>query len=246
MPEAPPIQSSLPKTALLIVHQKDSDPGLVGQKLREKGYQLDIRCPSEGHPLPRTMEQHDVAVVFGGPMSANDDTELPFIRTELNWIAIALDSEKPFLGICLGAQMLARVLGARVSPHPAGLREIGYFSIEPTMGEPTVTGQPHLQLPTQVYHWHKEGFDLPSDAELLAKGITFENQAFRYGQSAYGVQFHPEITPVLIDRWTTNAADQLTLPGAQPRQEQFQRHDNYAPDVDRWLDIFLDQWSGKV
>lgn len=82
---------------LCIVHQQTSDPGRVGQLLRAKGYQLDIRCPSlqQELPLPATMDSHDGVVIFGGPMSANDDKTLPFIRTELDWIPVALESGKP-------------------------------------------------------------------------------------------------------------------------------------------------------
>ena len=116
---------------LIIVHQTTSDPGCVGQMLRKNGYELDICCPSNDQPLPTTMDDHDGVVIFGGPMSAND-TDLPFIRQELNWISIALAADKPFLGICLGAQLLARVLGAKVSPHADGMTEIGYFPIVPT------------------------------------------------------------------------------------------------------------------
>ena len=80
---------------LVIVHQPTSDPGLVGEKLRSRGYALDIHCPALGDELPPTMAHHAGAVVFGGPMSANDDETLPFIRTELDWIAIALASGQP-------------------------------------------------------------------------------------------------------------------------------------------------------
>jgi GMP synthase (glutamine-hydrolysing) len=229
------------KQILIIIHQDTSTPGLVGQVLQEAGYGLDIRRPFLGQELPSTMEHHDAAIIFGGPMSANDDETLPFIQTELNWIPIALESSKPFLGICLGAQMLARVLGARVAPHPDKLREIGYFPIMSTLA-----GQSCFSHPMYVYHWHKEGFELPSDAVLLATGQRFFNQAFRYGKSAYGVQFHPEITNKIMERWTTEAAEQLTLPGAQPRDEQIRQHALHEDGVHHWLQGFLNQWLGKV
>ena len=94
------------------------------------GYPLDMRRPRFGDALPETMRDHAGAVIFGGPMSANDDDE--FIRREIDWIAVPLKEDKPFLGICLGAQMLARALGARVFPHPEGQAEIGYYPIRPT------------------------------------------------------------------------------------------------------------------
>ncbi|WP_316432359.1 glutamine amidotransferase-related protein [Leptolyngbya sp. NK1-12] len=230
-------QSIVVKKILVITHQASSETGLVGQVLQAEGCWLDIRCPAIGTSLPDHLDAHDGVVIFGGPMSANDDTTLPFIRDELNWIPLVLEAQKPFLGICLGAQMLARVLGAKVAPHPDDWREIGYATIQPTPHQ----ANPLAEL-THVYHWHKEGFELPQDAVLLATGDHFANQAFRYGSSAYGLQFHPEITQSMIDRWTTEAADQLNFPGAQPRECQFQAHDHHGVSVATWLQQFLPQW----
>lgn len=226
------------KKILLVVHQTSSDPGCVGQMLRTKGYELDICCPSNHEPLPATMDNHDAVVIFGGPMSAND-SDLPFIRQELDWIPIALASDKPFLGICLGAQLLARVLGAKVSPHPDGITEIGYFPIVPT-----ASAAPYFEHPLYVYHWHREGFELPSGATSLAVGEIFVNQAYRYGKAAFGVQFHPEATGTIVERWTTLAAKMLTLPGAQPREEQVCKHALYGAAKDLWLQNFLNLWLG--
>jgi len=225
------------KKVLAIVHQETSDPGLVGQVLRSNGYVLDLRCPAIGDVLPDPIDDYQGVIVFGGPMSANDDESLPHIRAELDWIPIVLDAQKPYLGICLGAQLLARVLGATVTAHPDGLREIGYVSIQPIQSH----HNPLAQL-THVYHWHKEGFELPRDAAPLATGEVFPNQAFCYGKTAYGLQFHPEITLDLIDFWVAKAAEQLELPGAQPYDKQIKCHANYAAEVDRWLQEFLPGW----
>lgn len=251
------------KKILVITHQATSESGLVGQLLQAEGCTLAPCCPAIGAILPEHLDFYDGVVVFGGPMSANDDNELPFIRAELEWLPLVLEAKKPFLGICLGAQMLARVLGATVTPHPEGWREIGYVSICPTLNEAVLTGtqtsaqtgatrdiknrsiqtdQNPLANLSRVYHWHKEGFELPQGAVLLATGDRFANQAFRYGDNAYGLQFHPEITQPMIERWTNDAADQLTLPGAQSRQEQLQNHDRYGSAVANWLDQFLRQW----
>lgn len=224
---------------LAITHQINSDPGLVGQILQTEGCVLDLRCPAMGDELPPHLADHDGVVVFGGPMSANDDATLPFIRAELDWIPQVLETQKPFLGICLGAQMLARVLGARVAPHPEQRREIGYVSIYPT----AAADNPLAAL-RQVYHWHGEGFELPRGATLLATGDQFANQAFRYGETAYGLQFHPEITESMIQRWTTEGADQLVLPGVQPREIQLDYHERHGTAVEVWLSQFLQQWLG--
>lgn len=110
---------------LIVVHQEHSTPGRVGELLEAQGCTLDRRCPNLGCGLPRDLSPYRACVVFGGPQSANDD-HLPGIRAELDWLErTVLPSDRPVLGICLGAQMIARVLGAKVGPHPDGLVEIG-------------------------------------------------------------------------------------------------------------------------
>jgi GMP synthase (glutamine-hydrolysing) len=222
---------------LVVVHQETSDPGLVGQVLQQMGFSLDIRCPALGDTLPASMDGHSAAIVFGGPMSANDDGQLAFIRAELDWIPTVLAVNKPYLGICLGAQLLARVLGAQVQPHPAGLREIGYFPIQPTPA-----GRLLLPSPLVVYQWHQEGFEIPAGGQLLAGGSTFAHQAFSYNQRAYGLQFHPEMTTLMVNHWTTHGAEQLKYPGAQSRWHHLSQHRLYQAQVERWLRRFLRQW----
>ncbi|MGF1480216.1 MAG: glutamine amidotransferase [Cyanophyceae cyanobacterium] len=225
------------KKILIVVHQATSTPGLVGKLLQTRGYELDIRKPSLGDRLPETMAEHEAVIIFGGPMSANDDRTLPHIRQELDWIPVALNSNKPFLGICLGAQLLARVLGAKVTPHPEGMREIGYYPIRTTPA-----GQAQFDSLKYVYHWHQEGFDLPSGAVALAEGETFANQAFRYGKRAYGFQFHPEMTRALMRLWMSKAAEQLSFPGAQSPSQQLQLQALYGRQGKQWLKEFLSTW----
>src|SRR6202167_6200877 len=161
------------QSILIILHQEHSTPGRVGHALQRLGYRLDVRPPRFGEPLPASMQDHAAAIIFGGPMSANDEDD--FIRREIDWIAVPIKANKPFLGICLGAQMCARQLGGKVFRHPQGHAEIGYYAIRPTTAGLAVVEQ----WPEQVYQWHREGFDLPLGAELLAAGDTFEVQAIR-------------------------------------------------------------------
>jgi GMP synthase (glutamine-hydrolysing) len=155
---------------LIIVHQPTSTPGRVGRKLAERGYRLDIRRPCMGQPLPETLENYDGVVVFGGPMSANDCRELDFIRKEIDWLGVPLKEEVPYFGICLGGQLLARHLGGKVTPHPEGFAEIGYYPIRPTEN-----ANGYGPWPDYVYQWHREGFDVPPDGVLLAEGENFPN-----------------------------------------------------------------------
>ena len=115
------------RPVLLVLHQELSTPGRVGHYLAKRGVPLDIRRPRFGDPLPETLAEHAGAVIFGGPQSANDNED--FVRREIDWIAVPLAEKKPFLGICLGAQMLAKHLGARVATHPEGKAEVGYYPI---------------------------------------------------------------------------------------------------------------------
>ncbi len=229
------------KNILVIIHQPTSETGRVGQILTSYGYKLDIRLPSHGEPLPHHLDKHDAVIVFGGPMSVNDDNTLPHIRTELNWIPLVLESKKPYLGICLGAQLLAKVLGAKVSLHPQDIREIGYFPITPT-----VAGEHYFNSLEYVYQWHNEGFELPAGAVLLATGKTFPNQAFRYGKNAYGLQFHPEMTEELMQRWLERGMEQLTLPGSHSLKQQLHKHRSYGTQGEKWLKTFLPSWINSI
>ena len=224
------------RTALAIVQQETSNPGRVGERLRGLGYEWDIRCPNAGDRLPGTLDGFDGVVIFGGPMSANDDGTLPGVRAQLDFLPTVFESGTPTLGICLGAQMLARALGSAVKRHPLGFVEVGYHPIIPT-----AEGATHFQSPMMAYQWHREGFDLPHGATCLATGETFRNQAYRYGDSVFGIQFHPEVVRDTIDVWTRKAAEDLVLPGAQPRDEQLRDFSRYDPAIDRWLDTFLGQ-----
>jgi GMP synthase (glutamine-hydrolysing) len=225
---------------LIIVHQETSTPGRVGVKLRERGFGLDIRRPCLGEALPESLQAHAGAVVFGGPMSANDCTSLDFIRREIDWLEVPLKEKVPYLGICLGAQMLALQLGAQVSPHPEGRAEIGYYPLRPTP-----EGERLGPWPDHAYQWHREGFGLPRDATLLAEGEDFPHQAFSYGETAFGIQFHPEVTLAMMHRWTVRASHRFALPGAQNRAEHLRRRLIHDQAVAAWLDGFLDAWLAK-
>ena len=228
------------RSILMVVHQERSTPGRIGHWLRNAGYELDVRRPRFGDPLPQTLAGHAGAVIFGGPMSANDEDD--FIRQEIDWINVPLREERPFLGVCLGAQMMARTLGARVGGHADGQVEVGYYPIAPT-----TAGKRLCQWPERFYQWHVEGFELPAGAVRLATTPVFENQAMVYGPAAFGVQFHPEITFALVNRWTTSAAHRFELPGAQGRRAHIEGHYSHTHSVGRWLDDVMPLWlAGRL
>jgi GMP synthase (glutamine-hydrolysing) len=220
---------------LIVVHSEASTPGRIGLMLAAKGCSLDIRKPCLGDPLPADMDGHAGAVIFGGPMSANDGDD--WIAREIDWIGLPLSEGKPFLGVCLGAQMLAKHLGGSVGPHPQGEVEIGYYPIRPTSAGGTLG-----PWPDHVYQWHRESFTLPHGGELIATGDTFENQAFRYGPSAYGIQFHPEVTRATMHRWAVLGAHRFVMPGAQRGAAHLAANLLHDAGSKAWLDGFLDTW----
>jgi GMP synthase (glutamine-hydrolysing) len=224
------------KPVLVVLHQQHSNPGRVGQALTARGLELDIRRHALGDPLPETLEGHAGAMIFGGPMSANDD--LPFIRDEIRWIEqVALTSGRPYLGICLGGQLLAKSLGARVYARPDERVEVGYYPIRPT-----AEGAKLFDNPQFVYQWHGEGFDLPQGAVQLAEGDDFPVQAMRYGANAYGIQFHPELTTPMMEAWLKNAPKRLAQPGAQPPEAHVAGRAAHDQGLRNWLSRFLDHW----
>jgi GMP synthase (glutamine-hydrolysing) len=218
---------------LIVLHQETSSPGRVGQQLSRMGFPLDIRRPPLGDTLPETLENHAGAVVFGGPMSANDEAD--HIRRETDWMAVPLKDNKPLLGICLGAQMLVNHLGGTVESHPDGLVEIGWYRLDPTE-----EGQALMDWPGMIYQFHREGFSLPSGAVRLAAGETYENQAFRYGDNAWAVQFHAELTQAMMQRWVVRGAHRFELPGSQQGKQHLQGRYLYDRAVFAWLQDFLD------
>ena len=186
-------KKAIMKKVLYVLHQKTSVAGDVGNKFKNRGFNADIIRPPLGDILPTDLTPYSAIVIFGGPMSVNDDEQ--FIRDEINWMKQIIESNIPFLGICLGAQILAKYLGCDVVKNKDDLAEIGFYEIEP-VGE----GDNIFKKQNIFYQFHTEGFEIPSGCELLARGDFFKNQAFKY-QNCYALQFHPEVNFLLHLRW---------------------------------------------
>ena len=226
----------LAKKVLLIVFTRGSDPGEVGAALERMGYATEIRCPRAGHRLPSAHDGYFASVMFGGPQSANDVGRWKYMSRTAAWVEATLEAQKPFLGICLGSQILAQTLGARIAPHPEGLSEIGYVPIRPTPA-----GRGLVDDGLHVYHWHHEGWQLPQGAELLAEGPIFPNQVFRYGAKSYGIQFHPEVNRKIMMRWI-GSGESLDEPGAQSIEQQSAGNKAHEAAMHAWLARFLKGW----
>ena len=174
----------------------------------------DVECTRlfAGDPLPRA-DRVDALIALGGPMSVNDEDVLDWLRPEKQLVRDAVARGIPLLGVCLGAQLIASALGARV--YSGAAREIGWF---PVQGVPDVA--PSFQLPPEslVFHWHGETFDLPAGAVRLASSAACENQAFQVGRYVVAVQFHMETTPANVKTLVEHCRDEL-VPGPYVQSE---------------------------
>jgi GMP synthase (glutamine-hydrolysing) len=224
---------------LCVLHQAHSTTGQVGIALRQLGHHVQIVRPLVGQRIPRQIDRFDGLIVFGGPMSANDD-HLPGIRTELQLIERWMRVDLPVWGICLGAQLMARVLGASVYTHPDDQVEVGWYPMQ-TVG----SGKRIFGSLTHVYQWHREGFELPCGAIRVASGsdnALFREQAYLAGRHAFATQFHPEMHPKMMNRWLMRSGHMTELPGAMQVNNHRSGMTRYYPKQARWLTRTLERW----
>lgn len=204
---------------LVLQHIACEPPGVYEDVLRDRDCTVHRVELDEGELLPDWRE-FDAVVAMGGPMSVNDDAELPWLTAEKRAIGDAVRSGLPFFGACLGVQLLATSLGARVYPGPSP--EVGILPVTLTdaaRDDPVFQGLPAEFLTLQ---WHGDTFDLPDGAVALAESPEYANQAFRWGERAYGVQFHLEVDSELAHEWAgvpsyAEYLDRVLGPGSLPR-----------------------------
>ena len=168
-----------------------------------KSYGFRIRYVNFGRePEVRpSLDHYHGLVLLGGPMSACDDVNHPHLVTEIELVREGIDRGLPVLGICLGAQLMARALGAEVRPNPAP--EIGWYEVSLTEDGRRDPVFAHFGERERIFQWHGDTFDIPDGGVHLASSTTCHHQAFRYGDRAYALQFHLEVDPPLIERWLT-------------------------------------------
>ncbi len=185
---------------ILVFQHVAAEPlGTLDAIIRARGHRIRF-VNFTRHPDARpAIERYDGLIVLGGGMNVGDEARFPHLLTELAAIERALALGKPVLGICLGAQLLARVLGATVYPH--SVSEIGWYPLEPTSETANDPVMCPLERSQAVFQWHSYTFERPRDAVLLATSAQCPMQAFRYGENAYGFQFHLEMDEALIRRW---------------------------------------------
>ena len=183
---------------LVLQHIACEPPGVFEDVLLERGAEIHRVELDEGEPLPE-WRGFDAIVAMGGPMSVNDDAELPWLTREKRLIADAVRAGVPYWGTCLGVQLLAAALDAPV--YPGSTPEVGLMTVsltEEAEVDPVFVGVPRELLTLQ---WHGDTFDLPEGATRLAGSAEYPNQAFRWGKFAYGVQFHVEVSAEMAASW---------------------------------------------
>jgi GMP synthase (glutamine-hydrolysing) len=201
------------KTALALRHVAFEDVGVWAAPLDAAGYDLayaDVGCG----PLPLArIHACDLLIVLGAPIGVYETEAYPFLVEEIAAIKRRLAARRPTLGVCLGAQLMAAALGARVAPGPG--KEIGYAPVELV---PAAKASPLAAIEgLNVFHWHGDAFDLPSGAERLAATALCANQAFRIGDWALALQFHLEADPGAIESWLIGHTVELAKAGIDPR-----------------------------
>jgi GMP synthase (glutamine-hydrolysing) len=232
---------------LLVFQHVAAEPlGTLDPLIRRRGHRIRFVNFERDPDAQPNIDRYRGLVVLGGPMNVEDQGHRPHLRTELRVIEQALRQGKPVLGICLGAQLLAHVLGAPVRRHERP--EIGWYDLHLTDAGQADPMLGKLAPRTPVFQWHGYTFDLPEGAVQLARTDTCEQQAFRWGDSAYGLQFHPEVDEPLIERWLEKPehADELCHPALPHGRETIREHtreraaplqQQAAPAFEAFLDL---------
>jgi GMP synthase (glutamine-hydrolysing) len=231
------------RNALVLSHVAFEDLGSLEAPLLERGFEIEsVLAAKARFPLPQA-GSCDLLIVLGGPIGVYDQQDYPFLTDEIALIAQRLAARKPILGVCLGAQMMAAALGARVYPGQQGA-EIGWFPLQAAPNSETPAWfKPLLAGGLSVFHWHGDTFDLPPNARPLAKSERYENQAFTLGNFALGLQFHPEVSAEGLESWYVGHACELHQKGieiAGLRIAALQHAPNLQEAAGRFWRLWLD------
>ena len=230
----------MPHTAIAIRHVAFEDLGLIAPILTATGWRIDYRDATVDDLSDPALLAADLLVVLGGPVGVYEGDVYPFLGPETKAVEMRLKAGKPLLGICLGAQVMAQALGARV--YSGTSKEIGFGAVTLTDAGKASALAPLADAHAAVLHWHGDTFDLPQGATLLASNRNYPNQAFAYGTDALALQFHLEADPGGIERWLVGHAVELAKAGIDIpalRREAVARAPVYAAQglavFGRWL-----------
>ncbi len=184
--------------AIVLMHVESEGPGTLGTFLQNHGVEIETRKLYAKDPVPTEISGLDAVISMGGPMNVYEEDEYPFLKDETDFLRQAIDDGIPVMGVCLGAQMIAKACGKKVYRAPE--EEVGWCEISLTEMAREDYLFKDLPSPLTVFQWHGDTFDVPDGGVLLASSEVCENQAFRY-KNAYGLQFHVEVTGDMLEEW---------------------------------------------
>jgi len=233
------------KKLLVLQHVAHELLGTLNPLLKRAGFRIRYVNFARHPDAEPSLDGYDGLIVLGGPMSVNDTIRLAHLTTELKLIEEAMRRDIPVLGICLGAQLIAKALGAAVFRNPE--KEIGWYDVSPTNHASSDPLLMELQKTEKIFQWHGETFDIPKSTSHLAFSPLCANQAFRYGTKVYGFQFHMEVDAPMIHRWlkvVDNRIEISNLHGAEHIEfiySETPRHIGRLSEIsDRVFGAFID------
>lgn len=228
-------------TVVVIQHVAAEGPGRVADALGRAGRTMTVVRTDAGQPVPVGPTGIDGLVVMGGPMGVNDVEQYPHLLDEMNLVADCLDAGVPVLGICLGAQLLAAAAGAAV--RPGDVLELGWHPVR--LHDAAVHDSLFGGLPRQItaLHWHRDVPDLPPGAVHLASSTLTRNQAFRVGDSAYGLLFHLETDAAAVRAMAQDFAGEVAQAGVDPTDLV---HDSHTAALAPAASLVFDRWAALV
>lgn len=228
---------------LILCHKSKQDAGAFQKLLEERGADIDVRLGFDEGVADIDPTDHDLTIFMGGPMGAYQTDLFPYLDDEVRYIEKRLEAEKPYLGICLGGQLMAKAMGADNHPGKAG-KEIGWHEI--TVNEEGMkTAVRHLdKSKTPMMQWHGDTFTLPKEATLLASSDLYKNQAFSY-KNALGFQCHPEVTKTNVELWLALGKAELQQVGLSVPLLRQQTLDNIEV-FDKQRSLFFNEWLDEV
>ena len=232
------------KNAVAIRHVAFEDLGNLAPILEQRGYQINY-IDATSSSLPKIDPLNlDLLVILGGPIGAYDERDYPFLLDEFRLLESRLAADLPTLGICLGSQLMARVLGAKV--YPGSTKEIGWSPLKLSDAGKQSPLKYLEKKDSAVLHWHGDTFDLPQGATNLAYSDHYVNQAFTWGKRALGLQFHPEVTAQGLENWFIGHASEInTTTGISVNQLRANtRH--YAPCLEIQTVNVWQEWLNLV
>lgn len=212
------------RSAVVLQHAPTIHLGNLRPVLEEHGYEVRVVDVTTEDVAAIDPADADLVVVLGGEMGAYEVEAHPFLAEEQRLLQGRLAARRPTLGVCLGAQLMARALGERV--YPGGARAIGYRPIEPTAAGADSPLRHFAGVP--VAQWHGDTFELPAEATLLASSADYRNEAFAIDRYALAVQFHPELTPEMHEQWIVDSPDELAEHAIDPEALRREREQHSA------------------